>query len=112
MLREGKTYESIAGHDDVGELGHPLVLLLLGEGSGDLLKRSLKGLALRARLGQLAADEQVDVVALVGALGALLPLDAEDTGVEAEPPVVGLIAGQPGAVNPRLLASAETNDLA
>lgn len=105
-------YESIAGNSNVSELLHPSITLLFGKGSRDLLKDSLESLALRTILGELAADEQVDGVALVGALGALLPLEAENTLVEAHPPVVGLVTGQTGAVNAGLLASTETNDLA
>lgn len=111
MLGHG-TYESVAGNADLGELLHPGLTLLSSEGSGDLLKDSLKGLPLRTILGELAADEQVNGVALVGALSALLPLDAEDTLVEAHPPVVGLVACKTSTVDTGLLTGAETNNLA
>ncbi|TLD22845.1 hypothetical protein PspLS_07561 [Pyricularia sp. CBS 133598] len=97
---------------NVGQLAEPLLALGLAKGSGDLVEQGLERLPLGAGLGQLAADEQVDGVALVGPLGALLPLDAEDARVEAQPPVVGLVAGEAGAVDAGLLAGAEADDLA
>lgn len=111
-MGNGDPYESIAGDSNVGELLHPSLTLLLSEGSRDLLEDSLESLALRAVLGELATDEKVDGVGLVGTLGALLPLEAEDALVEAHPPVVGLVTGKTGAVDTGLLASTETNDLA
>ncbi|KAH6608706.1 hypothetical protein Trco_002052 [Trichoderma cornu-damae] len=97
---------------NVLELLHPSLSLLGGKGRRNLLEDGLKGLLLSAVLGKLTADEQVDGVALVGSLSALLPPDAEDALVEAHPPVVGLVAGEAGAVDARLLAGAEADDLA
>lgn len=106
------TYESIGGDGHLAELLEPSITLLLGEGSGDLLEDALVldllGLVARG----LAGAEQVNGVALVGALGALLPLDVDDTVVEAHPPVVGLVAGQTSAVDTALLAGTEADDLA
>jgi len=109
IVNEGE--ESIAGDADVLKLLHPSLTLLGSEGSGDLLEDTLESLTLRAVLGELTADEQVDSVALVGTLGALLPLNAENALVEAHPPVVSLVAGKSGAVNSGLLSSTETNNL-
>lgn len=109
---KGQTYESIAGNRNTSQLLHPSLALLGGKGRRDLVKDGLKGLALSAVLGELAADEKVNCVGLVGPLGALLPLDAQDALVEAHPPVVGLVAGEAGAVDAGLLAGAEANDLA
>ena len=106
------TYESITGNADVLELLHPSITLLGSESSRNLLENSLESLALRAILGELTADEQVNGVALVGSLGALLPLDAKHSLVESHPPVVGLVTSKTGAVNSRLLSSTKTNDLA
>lgn len=105
------TYESITGNADILELLHPSLTLLSSEGSGDLLEDSLESLTLGAVLRELAANEQVDGVTLVGSLGSLLPLDSKNTLVEAHPPVVGLVTGKSGAVDSRLLSSTETNNL-
>lgn len=105
------TYEGITGHSNVGQLAGPLLALSLSESGGHLLEDSLKLLTLVTRLGQLTTDQQVDGVALVGTLGALLPLQAEDLGVETEPPVVSLVAGKTSAVDTGLLASTQTNHL-
>ena len=109
IVNEGE--ESVAGNADILELLHPSLTLLGSEGSGDLLEDTLESLTLRAVLRELTADEKVDGVALVGALGALLPLDAKNALVEAHPPVVGLVTGKSGAVNSGLLSSTETNNL-
>ncbi|KAI6770355.1 hypothetical protein HG530_004984 [Fusarium avenaceum] len=106
------TYESVAGNTDVLELLHPSLTLLGCESSGNLLKDTLESLTLRAILRELAADEQIDGVALIGALSTLLPLDTKHTLVEAHPPVIGLVTSKSGAVNSGLLASSKTNDLA
>lgn len=107
-----KTHKCVARYNNVAELLHPSLALLLGKGRRDIFKHSLEGLTLGTRLGKLAADEQVNGIALVRALGALLPLDAEHALVEAHPPVVGLVTRKTGAVNARLLAGAEADDLA
>lgn len=106
------TYEGVAGNADILKLLHPSLTFLRGEGSWDLLEDTLKGFALRAVLGELATDEQVDGVALVRSLGTLLPLDAENTLMESHPPVVGLVTGESSAMNSGLLASTEANNLA
>lgn len=106
------TYESVAGNANILKLLHPSLTFLRGEGSWDLLEDTLKSFALRTVLRELATDEQVDGVALVRSLGTLLPLDAENTLMEAHPPVVGLITGKSSAMNSGLLASTETNNLA
>jgi hypothetical protein len=114
MLR-GKfvtTYKGITGDSNVLELLHPSLTLLIRERGGDLLEDGLKGVAFSTILGKLPTDQEVDGVTLVCSLGALLPLEAEDSLVEAHPPVVGLVTGQTGAVNAGLLASTEADDLA
>ena len=109
---EKGTHESVGRDSNLTQLGQPSITLLLGEGSGNFLEDTLvlNGLGIGAR--GLARAQQINGVALVGALGALLPLDVDDTVVETHPPVVGLVTGKAGAVDTALLTSAETDDLA
>lgn len=107
-----KTYKGITGDADILELLHPSVSLFVSESRRNLFEDGFEEVTLGTGLGEFAADKQVNGVALVRSLGALLPLDAEDTLVEAHPPVVGLVAGETGAVDTGLLAGSETNDLA
>lgn len=106
-----ETYESVTANSNLAELGKPLGPLLLGEKLRNLLKEAFEILALRTRLGNGAAAEQIDGVALVGTLCALLELEVEGTLMETHPPVVSLVASKTSAVDAALLASTETNDL-
>lgn len=72
----GGTYKGITRHSNIGQLAEPFLPLLRCEGSREILENGLKRIPFRARLGELAADEEIDRVALVGSLRALLPLDS------------------------------------
>lgn len=105
-----KGEEGVRGQSDIAELANPLGTLLGGQRSGHLGKLALVELLFGTRGGDLVGDEKVNGVGLVGALGALGPLEGEHAGVLAQPPVVGLVTGKTGAVDTRLLASAETDN--
>lgn len=107
-----KGEEGVGADGDLGQLGQPGLALFGGEGSGNLLKHLLVLVLLLVRGRKNTTAQHVDGVALVGTLGALLPLDVESTLVETHEPVVGLVTGKTSAVNTALLTSAQTNDLA
>lgn len=108
----GQTHESVGRDGDLAQLAQPLLSLLGGEGSGDLVELVLVVLLLLAAGGNDTTAEHVDGVGLVGALGSLLPLDVKSTLVEAHEPVVGLVTCKTSAVDAGLLTSTETDDLA
>lgn len=109
---EKETYECIRRNGHLAQLGEPALPLLGGERRRHLLKDPLVLGLLGVVARGVAGAEQVDGVALVGALGARLPADVEHAVVEAHPPVVGLVAGQTRAVDAALLAGAQADDLA
>lgn len=109
VVREGE--EGIARAHDTLELLGVLLLLLGGERLRDSLKERLPLSPLSSLGGErLAGDEEVDRVGLVGSLGTLLERQGEDSRVVTEPPVVGLVTGETGAVNSGLLSGSETDD--
>lgn len=112
-IKQIVTYECVAGDNNVGQLLLPGLLLLRSEFRRDLVEVGGVEIPLHATLlGDLSGDKEVDSVALVGALGSLLPLELEDLRVLSRPPVVGLVTSKTGAVNTRLLAGSESDDLA
>ena len=113
VIEQTVAYESVAGDNNIGQLPLPCLLLFNGELRRNLVKVGGVEIPFQAALlGDLSSDKQVDSVALVGALGSLLPLELEDLGVLPRPPVVGLVTGKAGAVDTRLLAGTESDDLA
>jgi hypothetical protein len=111
-IEQMATYESVARYNNVGQFFLPGFLLFRSELRRNLVEVDGVGIPLHAALlRDLSSDKKVDRVALVGALGSLLPLELEDLGVLSRPPVVGLVASKTGAVNARLLTSSESDDL-
>lgn len=109
VIREGE--ERIRSTRHALELLKVRLLLLGSQGLGHLVKQALPLCPLGTGGNEcLASHEEVDGVGLVGALGALLEGEGEDARVVPQPPVVGLVASQPGAVDAGLLARAETDD--
>lgn len=94
---------------DTLEGGHELVLLLLGEGLGDLLEEGLPVLALK--VGEVALDVAHASVDAVLALDALLELESKNLGVLTEVPNLNLASSELDTVNAGLLASADTDHL-
>jgi len=111
-IEQMTTYESVAGDNNVGQFFLPSFLLFRSELQRNLVEVDGVEIPLRAALlGDLSSDEKIDSVALVGALGSLLPLELEDPRVLSRPPVVGLVTSKTGAVNARLLTGSESDDL-
>jgi hypothetical protein len=62
------------------------------------------------RVECLAGDEEIDRVRFIGPLSTLLERKGEDAKVMPQPPIVRFVPCEPGAVDTRLLASAEADD--
>lgn len=106
----GEGEESIRGQGDAGVFGEPLLTFFGRKRFWEFSKLGLVFFLFGAAGGDLVADVEVNCVALVGTLSAFSPLESEDAGMLAEPPVVGLVASETSAVDARLLAGTETND--
>ena len=111
VVREGE--EGIRGDSDALERVCVRLSLFLAERLRDRLECRLPFLSLlRSRhlfAIHNALDEEVDGVALLWALCALLEGETEDTRVLPQPPVVRLAARQSRAVDPALLTRAQAD---
>ena len=61
-------------------------------------------------MSRLSTTQHINRITLVRALNAFFELEVEGPGVEAEPPGIGFVAGEAGAVDAGLLAGAEADD--
>lgn len=114
IVAEGE--ECVRSTDDVLEGGPMSSSLFRREGRRNLLKVGLPLLALdrvaHCRALEGALDEEIDGIALLGPLNALLEGQRQSARVLAQPPVVDFRASQPCAMDPRLLPGSETHNLA
>lgn len=102
--------ESVGAESDARQFREPFAAFGVGEEGRNLFEVSLELIA-RHVFADGSEDEVVDGVRFVCAFHSGLELEVEDTRVLAEPPVVGLVAGQASAVDARLLASADSDHL-
>ena len=103
-----KREKRVAGTCHAVELPRVIRALLSAERRRDLLKQTFP-LRLLATLEDLAPDEEVDRVCLVGALDALLERQRQDARVVAQPPVIRLGTRESRAVDARLLTGAQSD---
>ena len=61
-------------------------------------------------MSRLSATQHINRIAFVSALNAFFEFEVERAGVETEPPGVGFVACEAGAVDAGLLAGAEADD--
>lgn len=109
IVREGE--ERIGRAGNALELLHVLFSFLFAQRRGNFVEQAFPLSTLRrVSFEHLTSDEEVDGVGLVGSLGTLLEGQCKNSRVVTQPPVIGLVACQSGAVNSRLLTSAETDD--
>ena len=106
-----KGEEGITAQGHAGHAGEPLPALLPGELLGLLGEELLPG-AIPEHIHALVADVDVDRVVPVGPADARLKGQLQHLGALAQVPVVGLVAGQAGAVDAALLAGPHADGLA
>ena len=106
-----KREERVGAQGHAGLRGDPGGLLFAGQDLG-LLGKPLLPLAVAQDVVVLVADIDVDRVVAVGAADAVHKLEAQDLGVLAQEPGVGLVAGKARAVDAALLSGAHADGLA
>lgn len=91
--------------------GYPFLLLFAGEHFGSFGEELLP-LAVAQDIHVVVRDIDVDGVVAVSTADLLYPRQVHHLGVLTEPPDVGLVACESGAVNAALLSGADTDSLA
>ena len=105
-----KGEEGVAAEAYAAVLGYPQALLLVGEGFGLVLEELLPG-ALAEHVVALVADVDVDGVVAVGTADAVDEGEVHHLGVLPQPPRVGFVACQAGAMDAALLAGSDADGL-
>ena len=103
--------ERITRQANVVQLPDPILSFLRSQQLRHLFERRIKLLDAHL-LADSASRVNVDIVALLGPLYALLEFQVDHTRMLSDPPVVRFLAGQSGAMNSGLLACAHTDHLA
>ena len=108
VVAEGE--ESIGAQAYVGVLGDPFLLLLTCEDRRLLGEELLPG-AFAQHVVVLLAEVYVDGVVAVGAADARLERQVENLRALAQPPFIGLVAGETCAVDTALLTGTDADSL-
>ena len=109
VVAEGE--ESVRAERDAPIEGNPFLFLFTGEHFG-LFGEELLPLAVGQDVHVVVRDVNVDGVVAVGAADLFHPRQVHHLGVLAEPPDVGLVACETGAVDAALLTGADADGLA
>lgn len=107
IIWEGE--ERVARACDAAQLLGMVPLFLLRERLRYALEQTLP-LLLLSTLENFTTNKKIDGVSLLSALDALLEWQCEHAGMVTEPPKVGLVACETGAVDTGLLTCADTDD--
>ena len=106
-----KGEESITAKAHLGVLGNPLFFLGQGKHLGLLSEELLPCAITQYVIVLILRDIHVDSVIAVGTTDAWLEGQVEHLGMLAQPPDVGLLTSQTGAVDTALLTSTDTDGL-
>ena len=108
IVAEGE--EGVAAQADAAQLGYPLLFLFAGERLG-LPGEELLPCSFAQHVVGLVANVEVDGVVAVGAADALFEWQCHHLRALAQPPDVGLLSGQSGAVDAALLTGTDADGL-
>ena len=109
IVAEGE--EGITAQTHLRVLGNPLLLLCQREHLGLLGEELLPGAVAQYVVVLVFRDIHIDGVVAVGTADTLLERQGEHFGVLTQPPDVGLLTSQSGAVDAALLTGTDTDGL-
>ena len=109
IVAEGE--EGVGAKGYAGVLGNPGALLFQGQHGGLQSEELLPGTVAKHVVVLVLRDIDIDGVVAVGTTDALLEGQGHDLRVLAQPPDVGLVAGEAGTVDAALLTSTDADGL-